>query len=537
MPEKEMANFPLISRRQTLLYGALLAGAPSIAFGQAPKSGGTLTFVSNEESPTLVAVNNTSVTAWSLGPKIFDALLSYDAELRPQPQLATDWTISPDGLTYTFNLRADVKWHDATPFTSSDVAFTILHLKVAHPRGRGTFANVVHIDTPDPLTAVVVLSKPAPYLITALAATESPIIARHLFEGSDPATPPTPRQFVGTGPFVFKEWVRGSHVIVERNPDYWDKPKPYLDRIIFRFITDPAARSAGFQTGEIDLGGNSGHSPVPLADVERLKALPHLGVGARSFPYTGAQQQLIFNLDNKYLRDLRVKTAIAHAIDLQAIVDTVFYGYAQVSRSPISTVLTQFNDPAIKPHEFDIALANRILDEASYPKDSAGNRFTLRLLINTAIDARLADFHKQALKRIGIEAIIQRYDFATYVKTVYTDRAFDLTSETLLNSFDPTIGVQRVYWSKNFKVGLPFSNASHYENPEVDRLLEAAAVEPDRNRRRDLFNQFQALVDQDLPALNLVAPQEVVVYNKRVKNYAPGGEGLNANFAGLYLES
>jgi peptide/nickel transport system substrate-binding protein len=122
------------------------------------------------------------------------------------------------------------------------------------------------------------------------------------------------------------------------------------------------------------------------------------------------------------------------------------------------------------------------------------------------------------------------------VKTVYTDRAFDLTSETLLNSFDPTIGVQRVYWSKNFKVGLPFSNASHYENPEVDRLLEAAAVEQDRDRRRDQFNQFQALIDRDLPALNLVAPQEIVVYNERVKNYAPGGEGLNGNFAGLYLE-
>jgi len=346
-----MASHQLrLSRRGALALGAgLLAGAGP-AQGQAPRRGGTLTYVFRDESPTLVAVNNTSSTAWTLGPKIFDALLSYDTKLTPQPQLATDWTISADGLAYTFRLRPNVVWHDGKPFTSADVAFSILFLKIAHPRGRGTFANAERVETPDPLTAVIVLSKPAPYLISALAATESPIVARHLFEGSDPAAPPTPEQLVGTGPFVFKEWVRGSHVVVERNPRYWDQPRPYLDRIVFRFVADSAARLAGFQTAELDLGG---YSPVPLADVERLKALPHLVVDTRGFVYTGSQQQLILNLDNRYLRDHEVRLAIAHAIDLKAIVETVFYGYADVSPSPISTVLTRFNDPSIKPHAFD----------------------------------------------------------------------------------------------------------------------------------------------------------------------------------------
>ncbi|MBS7703771.1 ABC transporter substrate-binding protein [Chelatococcus asaccharovorans] len=523
-----------VSRRQALLLGTGLLALPAIARGDTPKRGGTLTYVFRDESPALVAVNNTSSTAWTLGPKIFDALLSYDVDLSPKPQLATEWTISPDGLHYTFKLRPNVQWHDGNPFTSDDVAFSILHLKVAHPRGRGTFANVERVETPDPLTAVINLSKPAPALISALAATESPIIPKHLFEGADPAAPPTPAQLVGTGPFVFKEWVRGSHVVVERNPNYWDAPRPYLDRIIFRFIPDAAARSAGFQTGEIDLGGNS---PVPLADLERLKTLPHVGVDTRSFAYTGAQQQLIFNLDNTYLKDQKVRLAIAHAIDLKAIVETIFYGYATVSPSPVSVALPQFHDRSIQPHAFDVALANRILDEAGYAKGPDGNRFSSRLLINAAVDPRLADFHKQALKRIGIDAAIQRFDFATYVKTVYTDRAFDLTSETLSNAFDPTVGVQRVYWSKNFKVGLPFSNAAHYQSAEADTLLEAGAVEPDPVKRREIFNRFQAEIDRDLPAINLVAPHEVIVFNKRVRNYAPGGEGLNGNFAGVYLDS
>ncbi len=136
--------------------------------------------------PTLVATNNTSGTAWIVGPKIFDALLQYAADLTPEPQLATSWTISPDGLRYSFRLRPGVKWHDGKDFTSDDVAFSIGVLKVAHPRGRGTFANVTAVETPDPLTATIVLSKPAPYLISALAATESPIIPKHIFAGTDP---------------------------------------------------------------------------------------------------------------------------------------------------------------------------------------------------------------------------------------------------------------------------------------------------------------------------------------------------------------
>lgn len=133
--------------------------------------------------------------------------------------------------------------------------------------------------------------------------------------------------------------------------------------------------------------------------------------------------------------------------------------------------------------------------------------------------------------------MIQRFDFATYVKTVYTDRAFDLTSESLSNAFDPTVGVQRVYWSKNYKIGLPFSNSAHYQSAEADSLLESGAVESDPAERHDIFNRFQAVINRDLPVINLVAPYEVIIANRRVRNYAPGAEGLNGNFAGVYLEA
>lgn len=526
----------LLSRRQALLLGAsalALSTAPALRAQEAatqPQHGGTLTYVFSNESPSLVAINSTTGTAWTVGPKIFDGLLQYEADLTPLPQLATEWTVSPDGLRYEFKLREGVKWHDGTEFTSGDVAFSILHLKVAHPRGRGTFANVTSVETPDPLTAIVLLSAPAPYLLSALAATESPIVPKHIFEGTDPAAVPEDGQLIGTGPFVFKEYVRGSHVIVERNPDYWDEGKPYLDRVIFRFITDAAARAAAVQNGEVDI------APIPLSDVERFRTLPELAIEERAFAYAGSQYQLIFNFDNEHLANLKVRQAIAHTIDLELIAQTIFYGYADVSPSPISVALPKWHDATILPNAVDIDKANALLDEAGYARGADGNRFSLRLLFNPAHDKRLAEYVRQALAKLGIDAPVETYDFATYVKTVYTDRAFDLTSENLANAFDPTVGVQRVYWSKNFKVGLPFSNAAHYANAEIDRLLEAAGVEPDEQKRWQLFSDFQKLVAQDLPAINTVAPKTVLAYNRRVHDFALGAEGDKRSFADAWIE-
>lgn len=511
-----------------LTSALLLAAGAALA---APQPGGTLRYEIQQEGEALVALNNTSGLATDIGPKIFDGLLSYDNDLHPHAQLATAWSVSPDGLRYTFTLRPGVKWHDGQDFTSADVAFSILRLKVAQPRGRATFHNVTSVETPDPLTAVVVLSKPAPYLITALASRESPIVAKHVLEGTDPNATPTTSQLIGTGPFVFKEWVRGDHIILDRNPNYWDKPKPYIDRIVIRVIADSGAIAAAFEAGEIDIG-----SDVSLADVGRFKSNPKLGVEARAVPYSADQRNLTFNLDRPFVKDIKVREAIAHAVDPVAILQNVYFGYGLVSNTPISPVLTAFHDSAIKPHSIDYDLANKILDDAGYPKKAGGTRFTLKLLYNTYLDPRQAEYVKQALAKIGIAATIENLEFGAYVEKTYTARDWDITLEGLNNIFDPVIGVQRVYWSKNYKVGLPFSNGAHYNTPEVDRLLETAASEPDLAKRQQLYNRFQEIVDQDLPVINLVAIDDVIAHAANVKDYAPGAEGISNNFANLYIE-
>jgi peptide/nickel transport system substrate-binding protein len=516
-----------------LLLSAVAWPSAAGAAPGTPVSGGTLNWAYFPDPNAIIAINTSSGTAQAIGPKINEGLLWYDYDLNPKPLLATAWFISNDGLRYTFHLRAGVKWHDGQDFTAEDVAFTIFRLQQAHPRGRITFQNVTAVETPDPHTAIIVLSKPAPYLITALGSSESPIVPKHVYETFKPEEQPKLEQTIGTGPFILKEWAPGSHLLFVRNPNYWDAPKPYLDRVILQVIVDPTSRAAALETGEIDIGAN----PVPLADVGRLKANPKLVVDTTTYAYSGPQQQMFFNLENEILQNQKVRLAVARALDLKKLVDVALFGYGDVSPSPVSVALPKWYDPSIKPYPFDPKHAQSMLDEVGYPRGADGVRFKLRLIRNPFLPTALSDFIRQSLAAVGISVQIINVELASYLKTVYTDRAWDLTIESLSNTFDPTLGVQRAYWSKNFKIGLVFSNASKYANPEVDALLEAAAVEPDEVKRRALWYQFQAIIHRELPGIDLVAAGAQIVANKRVHNFAPGAEGINYSFGDIWLDS
>jgi len=518
---------------QALALGALMASSLLGASQAEPARGGTLRFLVEQEPTTLVTIAHTAGASTRISPKVTEGLLTYGFDFKPQPALATEWSASPDDLTYNFKLRPGVKWHDGKDFTAADVAYSIDLLKKFHPRGRATFASVTQVDTPDPLTAIIRLSKPAPYLLTALDASESPIVAKHIYEGTDPLTNKNASAPIGTGPFLFKEWVKGSHIILDRNPDYWDKGKPYLDRVVVRFIADKGARSAAFETGELDIGGGP---PVPQSDLARLQALPTLGSETRGYEYNGNMTQLYFNYDNPVFKDKRVRQAIAHAIDVNLLLETVYFGYGKLAPTAISSNLAALSDPSIKPYKYDPALSGKLLDEAGFPKKANGTRLSLRLYANPYNYQASGDFVKQALTKIGIAVDFQFFDFSTYIQKTYTGREFDLTLESLSNTFDPTPGVQRALWSKNFKVGLPFSNASHYENPAVDKLLEDAAVEPDPAKRKEIWFAFQKLIYDDVAAIHLIAPDGVTLFARRVKNHTLGVTGVNASFADVYFE-
>lgn len=527
-------------RRVLGLPVALTAAAtavPATAVNAQPqrKAGGVVTLLTALEPPTLVGLVNTAAGTFLVSPKVVEGLLSYDFDLQPKPQLAVAWEVQPDGLQYTFRLRQGVKWHDGQPFTSADVAFSILALKQSHPRGRSSFASVAEVRTPDAHTAVLVLSRPAPFLLTALAAAESPIVPRHIYEGKDLASHPANNAPVGTGPFVFKEWQRGSHVVFERNPAYWDAGKPYIDRLVVRFVPDPAAAAAALESGAADLGGGT---PVPIPDLDRLKAVPHLRLDTRGNEYfNNSTTRIEFNLDNRYFRHAKVRQAVAHAIDRQVILKTVWYGYGIAAPGPISPVLKRFNDPAVAVRGFDRKRAEALLDEAGFPRGADGVRFRVSHDVFDGGGNRVAQYLRLALGRVGIDVTVRTQEFAAYIKRVYTDRDFDFNNQGMSQMFDPAVGIQRFYWSKNFRPGVPFSNGAHYENAAVDRLLEAAAVENDAAKRRALYSEFQRVIADELPTIGLVAVAQVTVAHERIGDHTVGAEGLSGNFADIYIKA
>ena len=520
------------------LAGAAFAGrarAQGTTTQGSPARGGTLTLAVAAEPPALTSLTTTAATSVIVSPKVTEGLLTYDFDLTPRPQLAAAWSVSPDGLRYTFTLRQGVTWHDGQQFTSDDVAFSIMSLRQVHPRGQSTFQPLDRVETPDPHTAVLVLARPAPYLLHALVASEAPMLPRHAYAayGADLSRSPNETAPIGTGPFVFKEWSRGNYLIYERNPAYWDPDKPYLDRLVVRFITDAAGRSVALETGEADLAG---WTPVPLSDVKRLGANPALVIDTHGNEYQNNQfYRIEFNTQSKAFADMRVRQAVAHALDRRAILNVVFYGYGAVANGPISPNLKAFYDPATPDLAHDPAKAEALLDAAGLPRGSDGVRLRVTQDANDPNAIQICQVTRDALRRVGIEVTVRASDLSSYVRRIYTTREFEFNAQGSTQMFDPTVGTQRFYWSKNFRPGVPYSNAAAYTNPEVDRALEEGAVEVDPARRRALFDTFQHIVATEAPAVGLVAQSQLTISNKRVRDHTVGADGVSANFADTYL--
>ena len=519
-------------RRRSVLGGAAASVLPLPAGAQ---HGGTAAINIGIEPSVLLQVAYSAGAAYFIGGKMNESLLTYDKDFNPQPLLATEWTVAEDGLRYGFKLRQGVTWHDGKDFTADDVAFSILALKQYHPRGRATFANVDKVNVLGRHEVELILSKPAPYLLWAFASFESPIVPRHLYEGTDIANNPRNAAPIGTGPFKFAEWARGSHVRVVRNESYWGAPKPYLDQIIFRFISDPAAAVAAIETGDVQVSV----ATLPLADIARLKENKKLVVTTEPVPYSPTIARAEFNLENPYLADIRVRHAIAHAVNKDFIVSAVYLGYATRLDGPVSPELSKFYSPDVPKYEFSPAKAEKLLDETGFKRGPDGVRFNLFIdpTQPSGPPKQTAEYFVQALGKVGIKLELRTQDFGTFVKRIFTDRSFDIAIEGMSNFYDPTVGIQRLYWSKNFKPGVPFTNGSRYINPEVDRLLEAASVEVDPAQRRRLFADFQRLVVADLPTLDLVTPSVIIVHDRRVKNLKTGVEQLWSNGAEIGLEA
>jgi peptide/nickel transport system substrate-binding protein len=520
---------------------AILASVLTLASGASPpdaqpKSGGTLVLTYQPEPSSLSTIATTAVPTALVASKIFESLLTYEWGMKAQPSLAESWKVSPDGLTWTFNLRKGVRFHDGKPFTSADVKFSVEKVvRPFHSRGRNNFRDLTAIDTPDDHTVVFRLSAPQAYFLSVFQPTEVPILPRHLLENEkDFKKSPFYNQPVGTGPFKLGEWARGSHIVLSRNPDYWKPGRPYLDRIVYKVIPDGGARVAALETGEVDLAPSGA---VPEPEIGRLAKLPHIATTDKGYEALSPILHLEINLREKPLSDVRVRRAIAHAIDRNVVSNTIWFGLGKPATGPIASSNAAFYNPNVTRYPYDLARAERLLDEAGYPRGSGGVRFELTqdFIPYGENFVRLGEYIKQQLGKIGIKVTTRASDLPGWLRRIYTDWDFHFTINFLNNYADPAIGVERAYVSSNIKKGTPFTNSMNYANPEVDTLFSQAGREMNPAVRAQLYKKVQEILVNDLPCLWLMEMPTTTVYNRRVQDLFQGPVALYGSFDQVWV--
>ncbi|MCW5729958.1 MAG: ABC transporter substrate-binding protein [Alphaproteobacteria bacterium] len=526
----------------SLAMAALLAGVTAGNALAQPKKGGTLTYTYHPEPTALSTIATTAVPVALISTKIYESLLEYEgAGLTPKPGLAESWTVSPDSLTYTFKLRAGVKWHDGKPFTSEDVKFSIEQIALNyHSRGRTYFGNVAAIETPDAQTVVLRLKAPIPYLLRAFQPSETPMMPKHAFSEQEIAEKKVRQarimqEPVGTGPFKLKEWRKGSHIILERNADYWKPGKPYLDQVVLRVMPDGAARAIAVEKGEVDLAPTSA---LPPAEMQRLSKLPHLVASEEGSEGLGPIMWLEVNLRDKPLSDVKVRQAISMAIDRDKLVDVIWYGNGKPARGPIVSGNPNHFDASLPKFEYNPQKAAQMLDEAGYPRGAGGVRFKLtqNFLPYGEEWVRQAEYIRQELGKIGIQVETQSLDMGGWLKRIYTDWDYHFTSNFTHNYSDPTIGVQRAFISSNIRKGASFSNSMDYRNPRLDELLLKAAGMQDGPERKKVWNEVQAILRNDLPVIFLIEIGYTHIWNKRVQGLITNGISMYTNWDSVWIQ-
>jgi peptide/nickel transport system substrate-binding protein len=512
------------SRRRLLLWATavamlltgVLARHPGVIIAQTatPKYGGTFVYSLGGEPAHLNPAITLSVLENQVGAAIFDVLVELNQELVPVPSLAESWKISPDGLRYEFTL-VDTRWHDGKPVTSEDVKFTFEEaLLKAHPRGAAQRDRIKSIETPSPRTVVFNLEAPfAPLL--ALLAVDARIIPKHIYSGGDIRNHPANFKPIGSGPFRFVEWVKGSHVIVERNPNYFKPGKPYVDRIVYKITPDSSSRVLALESGDVHYVS---YYVLPSAEVERLRKNPDIVVSDKGAESALGLLAMVINTQHPILGKKEVRQAIYYAIDRRVVNEKADFNLGKVAAGPIPSAWKwAYNPEVAQKYPHNLARAAQLLDQAGLPKKADGIRFPVRMIVDRGIPLYVkgSEVVAQQLRDVGIAVQLQPVDRPTLLDRMYTKWDFDLNVHGFAAGPDPAIGVSRLYISDN-RTHAPFSNASGYGNPKADELFKQAARTPRLEDRGRFYKEVQSILVEDVPLVWLTEYGTVSAWRKEM---------------------
>ncbi len=486
--------------------------------------------IANPEPASMMLAMNSVVTSQYMGSKIFQGLLTYDANLKPRAELAKAWAVSADGLTYTFELQPGVKWHDGKPFTAADAEFSIGKLVPAmHARTRVVLTNyLASVKATGPLALEIKLKSPFPSFISLFEVGTMPMLPRHLYEGTEFATNPANQKPVGTGPFVFKEWRRGAFVKMDRNPDYWRKGQPYLDGLVFYVMPDAASRVVAFEKGEVTVLRTA---DIEVSDLNRLRKTAGVEYHAKGWEFFSPTFHLQVNMRKPPFDNVKVRQAMQHAIDRNFIVDTIFEGTNRPATGAFSAT-EMFYEKNVPQYPFDPAKARALIKESGVDLSKAPIKF-MTIPLGANYD-RLFEYAKQMMEQVGFKVTLESADSGTWASKM-SNWDFDMTLNLPYQYGDPALGVERLYVSKNIVKGSPFANNQGYSNPKADALWAKAGGEIDPYVRKRLYGELQTILAQDVANQFLFDIEYTTLSKANVKNVVSSGHYLTDSMDSVWI--
>ncbi|HVQ74538.1 MAG TPA: ABC transporter substrate-binding protein [Candidatus Binatia bacterium] len=445
---------------------------------------------------------------------IFGTLTRYQpGDGKPVGDLAASWKTMDDGRAWEFKLRPGVTWHDGKPFTAADVKFTLEN--IVNPQVKALFRSQLQglqrVDTPDDLTARLVFKDPMPALPIVLGYNIY-IAPKHLLDGKDLNTlDEFIRQPVGTGPFKFKEAVKGSHVAVEANPAYHGGA-PKLHTVVFKVVPDVNSVVAQLRTGELDL------AVVTANHRDTLASAPNLAFKVTVLPSTF---YLALNNARWPFNDRLVRHALMHGLNRELMVQRLVRGDAPLAGGPYADAFGPYVNKDLKPYPHDVGRAKALLAEAGFTPGADGvlqkdgKRLAFSLMVDKGNPEReqIALYAQQSWKQLGADVKVDVEEWSVYIKrgNQIPSGDYDARTSWRITSADPDKTAEYTTGGVN--------NHYAYSNPEVDALMAKARSTVEEGARVAIFRKLQEAIYRDVPVVWIYHQTEILAMSKRVKGY------------------
>jgi peptide/nickel transport system substrate-binding protein len=451
---------------------------------------------------------------------VIEGLVAYKEDLTIGPMLAESWEISDDGKTYSFKLRPGLKFHNGAPVTSAEVAWSFS--RYADPKTNwqctyrfdGSYGpKIEKIDTPDELTAVFHLSRADGMFLTSMASIQclGAVLHKDSLKADGSWDKP-----IGTGPYMFKDWQHDRYIDLVRFPDYQSLPGErdgltggkvaYADELRFLVVPEGAARESALYAGEIDIMAELPPNNIEIARSRGVQVDPQPSM---------AWEVLLTQTADPVLGDVRIRQAIAHAIDLQGVADTTTFGLASANPSAVATMSPYFTDNERIWPDYNPERAKALLKEAGY--DGA----VIKLQTNKKYEEMYSNAVaiQAMLTQVGLNVELEVLDWAAHLDA-YSQGKFQLSSFGYSARLDPALMYETFVCEKKV------DPSCFWEDPEAIKLLTDMTNEPDRDKRQAIFDQAHALMAEQVPVIGLYNDVLLIAAAGNVHGHSdwPGGK-------------